>query len=189
MQDRDQIIARAALGLYVARGVRRTTMQDIAEAAGLTRQTVYNAFGNTDGVLKAAIHLYVDELWQQVLTDWQSCETLELKLDVLLNRFAVDSWDFLNSSPQAAELERGYNAAGRAAIAEAREGFHPDIAALFTPWAQRLEVFGTTPMGLAEHISFAVEGVKYNCDTRADLLRGLATLKAGVLALTAQIPA
>ena len=42
MNDREKSIALAAIRTYQAKGVRRTTMSDIAKAAGVTRQTVYN---------------------------------------------------------------------------------------------------------------------------------------------------
>lgn len=184
MTDRETSIAQAALRCYQTKGVRRTTMTDVAKAAGVTRQTVYNTFPNTDAVLRGAIRLYVGGLWQQIEDAWTTCDTLEQKLDVLLARFAMDSWDFLNSSAVAVELEGGYNAAGKAELDAARQGFHGDMAALFDPWQDHLSAQGTTPMAVAEFISAAIEGLKSYNTTRDGMLLSVATLKASVLALT-----
>lgn len=183
MTDREISIAQAALRCYQAKGVRKTTMTDVAKAAGVTRQTVYNTFPNTDAVLRGAIRLYIGELWNQIVEAWQTCDTLDQKLDVLLQHFALDTWEFLNSSPEAAELERGFNAAGKAELDAARLGFHGDIADLFQPWADQLRQQGTTPLAVAEFISAAIEGIKHNNTTRDDMQVAVATLKASVLAL------
>lgn len=184
MTDRARSIALAALRVYGAKGVRRATMTDVATEAAVTRQTVYNTFGSTDGVLQAAVRCYVDDLWQQIVDGWADCDTLEQKLDLLLHHFAIEPWDYLNSSPHAAELERGYNEAGRAALEEARLDFHGDVAALFEPWNDHLADQGTTPMAVAEFISAAIEGLKYNNETRDGMLLAVATLKASLLGLT-----
>ena len=119
MNDREKSIALAAIRTYQAKGVRRTTMSDIAKEAGVTRQTVYNCFANTDAVLRGAIRLFIGDLWARITEAWATCETLEQKMDILLQHFAIEPWDFLNSSAEAAQLEGGYNDAGRAEIAAA----------------------------------------------------------------------
>lgn len=168
---------------YQAKGVARTTMSDIAKEAGVSRQTVYNAYPNTDAVLRGAIRCYIDTLWQNVQADWQRCESLNEKLDILLTYFAMEPWEFLTSSPAAAELERGHNAAGRDEIAKSRLGFRHDIADLFTPWEDSLRQQGTSPLDVSDFISATIEGLKYNNHTRADMARAIATLKASLLAL------
>lgn len=183
MNDRETKIAQAALRMYVDKGVRRTTMSDIAREAGVTRQTVYNVFPNTDAVLRGAILYYIDGLWKQIATKWKTCATLEEKLDVLLLHFAVEPWDFLKSSPEAAELEHGFNEVGRSAIAEARLAFRGEIAKLFMPMETELIAMHTSPIAVADFISAAIEGIKYNNHTRDDMLLAVATLKACVLAM------
>jgi AcrR family transcriptional regulator len=184
MNDRETTIALAALRAYAKKGVRRTTMTDVAQEAGVTRQTVYNAFANTDGVLRAAVRAYVAHLWQAVQDGWENAESLEDKLDVLLQHFAVEPWEYLSSSETAAELEGGYNAAGRAELDAAREVFHQDIAALFAPCEAHLLASGSSPLAVAEYISAAVEGIKRNSQTRTQMLTAVSTLKASLLALS-----
>ena len=53
-QTRDRIL-RAAGDLFLERGYARTTMKDIAEAAGVARDTVHAAFGSKARVLTALI--------------------------------------------------------------------------------------------------------------------------------------
>jgi AcrR family transcriptional regulator len=50
----EQRILTAAIGLLGRRGVRRLGMQEIAEAAGVSRGTLYRYFPNRDSILAAA---------------------------------------------------------------------------------------------------------------------------------------
>ncbi len=184
MNEREINIAEAAIRAYERKGVRRTTMSDIAKEAGVTRQTVYNVFPNTDAVLRGAIRLFISGLWQRIVEEWETCDTLSQKLDILLQHFAIEPWEFLHSSEEAAQLERGYNAAGRAEIEGARLGFRGDIADLFEPWRDDLIRRGTNPLAVSDFISAAIEGIKYNNNSRADMHMAVATLKASLLALT-----
>lgn len=183
MNTREQTIARAAMRAYQAKGVARATMSDIAKQAGVSRQTVYNSFPSSDAMLHGAVICYIQDLWDQVQLLWRECDRLDAKLDVLLEQFALRPWEFLNSSPAAAELERGHNPAGRKAIVAAREIFRHDIAALFEPWQDGLHQQGTSPLALSDYISAAIEGIKYNNHTRADMESAITTLRASVLAM------
>ena len=48
-------IFKAALGCFERYGLRRTTMDDVAAAAGVSRKTVYNYFANKTGLVAEVI--------------------------------------------------------------------------------------------------------------------------------------
>ena len=50
----DKILA-AAYGLLHKHGLRKVTMSDIAEAAGISRPTLYAEFANKDAILTAIV--------------------------------------------------------------------------------------------------------------------------------------
>lgn len=50
-----QRIFKAALGCFERYGLRRTTMDDVAAAAGVSRKTVYNYFSNKTGLVAEVI--------------------------------------------------------------------------------------------------------------------------------------
>lgn len=52
---RDLAILDAARGLVIRYGVRRTTAQDIADAAGISRMTFYRAMGSVDSAVLATL--------------------------------------------------------------------------------------------------------------------------------------
>ncbi|MEM9277781.1 MAG: TetR/AcrR family transcriptional regulator [Pseudomonadota bacterium] len=155
MNKREQKIAEAAIRAYSRMGVKRATMTEIAKEASVTRQTVYNTFPSTDDVLRAAIRHYIDEQWSKIYTGWRSCNSLGEKLDLLLLHFALEPWEYINSSPEAAEMERGYNDAGKRQVEAAREGFRDEVAQLFVPYKDALESKGTSPHTVADFIGAA----------------------------------
>jgi len=57
-----QRILLAARDLLVARGVRRVSMDDVAQAAGVTRVTVYRYFGDRENLVREAFLHLADSL-------------------------------------------------------------------------------------------------------------------------------
>jgi len=55
-----QRILQAARDLLVSRGVRRVSMDEVADAAGVTRTTVYRHFGDREALVREAF-LYLSE--------------------------------------------------------------------------------------------------------------------------------
>lgn len=184
MEDRKRKIAEAAIRVYSRQGVKRSTMSDIAAEAGVTRQTVYNAYPGTDAVLRAAISVYIDAQWRKIVDAWAQSEHLPDRLDSLFEHFALEPWEYVHGSTHTAELAGGYNAEGKAAVEEARLTFHGDIADLFEPHRKALQKRNVEPHDLAEFISAAIEGIKYNYHSRDDVLVAISVLKASLLALT-----
>lgn len=60
--DRSAQLVTVAEGLIAAHGVAATSMEDVAEAAGVTKPVVYDHFGSKDGLLCALIDRAADEL-------------------------------------------------------------------------------------------------------------------------------
>ena len=53
--ERELQILKLALDLFISKGYERTSMEDIAEAAGVSRPIVYNLFGTKDAIYLACL--------------------------------------------------------------------------------------------------------------------------------------
>jgi AcrR family transcriptional regulator len=53
--ERELQILRVALELFISKGYQGTSMEDIAESAGITRPVVYNLFGSKDAIYLACL--------------------------------------------------------------------------------------------------------------------------------------
>jgi AcrR family transcriptional regulator len=60
-QRRRQEIMSAARTLFVTKGLRNTTLDEIAEASAFGKGTIYNYFTNKDDLFLAIIHELIDE--------------------------------------------------------------------------------------------------------------------------------
>lgn len=61
-----QAITDAALELLRGRGPGNFTVEDIAEAAGISRRTFFNYFSTTDAALASIVHGFLDNAIQQL---------------------------------------------------------------------------------------------------------------------------
>lgn len=53
--EREQQILGVAIGLFISRGCQGTSIEDIAQAAGVTRPIIYNLFGSKDNIYLACL--------------------------------------------------------------------------------------------------------------------------------------
>lgn len=74
---REQIV-RAALALYEQKGIERTSVKDIAEAAGITRSLFYHYFARKEDVTDAILDFYT-EGFVAAIREWNEART---RLDV-----------------------------------------------------------------------------------------------------------
>lgn len=75
-------------------------MDDIAAAAGVTRQTAYAHFGSRDGLLQAV----VDELTQRTLTLFDQAKLDDGSATDALHRFIDTSWQIMARFPALLEI-------------------------------------------------------------------------------------
>lgn len=62
LPDRRGAILEAAFKTFVSYGFKRTTMADIADAAGLSRPALYLLFKNKNDIFRAGFEMFVEEL-------------------------------------------------------------------------------------------------------------------------------
>lgn len=119
----------AAAGLLAAHGMRRWTMDDVAEAAGLSRATVYRRFPGRDELVKAALAAQARAFFAAVsaavddVSDMRAKLVAGFEVGVRLARGSVLP-GLLRHDPAAALSLLGSGsllAAGRAALVERYE--------------------------------------------------------------------
>jgi AcrR family transcriptional regulator len=64
-EERPQEILEAALRVFAERGYRTTRLEDVGEAAGVTKGTIYHYFANKEELLLRAINMYHERAFGQ----------------------------------------------------------------------------------------------------------------------------
>lgn len=116
LKPRDRIIY-AALELVSERGLGAVSMTDLAKAAGVSRQTLYNHFSDVGSVIDDAISQHDAAALQQLTTALHVCPTPRDAVVQLVHHFAA-----LGSQGHYYEVEHALSAASQKHIATYEDG-------------------------------------------------------------------
>ena len=165
---RQDAILDAALGAFAAYGYRRTTMEDIARAASMSRSALYLHFRNKDDIFRSLTRRYLD----QALTDMETAlhrpgQTAEEALYAAFVAKDGQLMEVVLTTPHGAELmDAGFQASpGLVAEASAR------TAGVLADWLVSRGLppgLGPAP-DLAQTIVAALMGVKSSAQSLPDL--------------------
>lgn len=97
----------AAIRIFLERGVKRTSLADVAQEAGLTRVTVYRHFGDKRGLVRA-VCLRIAGIFQRAAEEGPASSVQEI--DARLNRLGLDLAELPSGSllPRLDEIRRLY---------------------------------------------------------------------------------
>ncbi len=180
MNQREIDIIEAAFRIFSRYSVQRTTMNDIAKEAGISRQTLYNSFSNKDEVLIGTIRLHTERTIQQIeegLIGLADPGDLGAKLDLLFEFIAIQPYEIIHASPNAESLLEGMNAASDAEIAISNEKFRELIEKVLLPHAGSLEDVGLTLHQLSDMLRNYASAVKNQAEDLAHLKELLLSMK------------
>ena len=101
---KQQQILQAAWDVFFQYGYRRTSMADIAKAAGLSRPALYLEFANKEAIFRALVSAGLDEslvLMKDILAREGSAGA---KLETAIDRTVIEHHRVLDSSPHGHEV-------------------------------------------------------------------------------------
>lgn len=101
----DGAVFQSVLAVFAHYGLRKTSMSDLAAAANISRQTLYNRFGTKQAVLDWALQGYVANaaaLAEEQLNAQD--KSVRSKLSSAFDRWAGDSVSVIHNSPHGAEI-------------------------------------------------------------------------------------
>ena len=184
MVDRHAYIIEAAVGLFLRYGVKRTGMNDIAEASGISRQTLYKAFANKDEVLQATIRSLADKVVVDIEAGLENTTELGEQLDVIFKHTVIEHYDFLQSSPNAEDIIAGVTASSQEELEAGAKRNTKIIARVLKPFSGSIETYDLTVGQYADFIQRSSTAAKYSAKNRKHLLELLAALRVSALKVT-----
>ena len=184
LSESEARIIEAAIGVFVRYGAKKTTMADIAEAAGVSRQTVYASFGDKDGIIVACIQQISEASLAAIRARLGGCATLGERLNVYFEETVVKSFEMLQEAGDPEDLISGHNKAGKAAIEAAHAQQAALLAELLEPYTDAIARTGQTPDQLAKFVVTVAMSLKYGPEDRSALDELLHSLSSSVIALS-----
>ena len=102
--DRQRAILDAALAKFSAYGFARTSMADIAEAAGMSRPALYQHYGNKAEIFRAMLGRILDDAANDALAALAADGELTTQLEGFLQRWSGDLTERLWATEHGADL-------------------------------------------------------------------------------------
>jgi len=168
-------IVEAATGVFLRYGFSRTTMGDIAGAAGISRPALYLVFPSKDDVFAAVVR-HIDAKWHAELTlGLDDQPSAEARIRHACGQWATHGIDMVATYPDAKDLfDLRFGA-----VREMYEHFEQVLAGLIDEGlaGSRLRA---TARELARSLIYALRGIK-DAATSVTEMRRLADLQVAVL--------
>ncbi|MEQ8306600.1 MAG: helix-turn-helix domain-containing protein [Hoeflea sp.] len=183
MTDRDHRILDAAIAVFSRYGLRKATMGDIAEQAGVSRQTLYARHSNKDEIMAAAMKLIAERVCHEVTQGWGAAQDIGERLDIFLDCAVVRFFDQIRRMPDASDILTGHGDSARAAQVAAENGKLALLSDMFAPYAAVLASRGSSPAELAEFFYATASSFNFTAQDEAHLARLLGTLKQSTLTM------
>ncbi|MBV9840997.1 MAG: TetR/AcrR family transcriptional regulator [Sphingomonadaceae bacterium] len=105
MTRRQRQIADAAGPVFLGQGLTRTTMGDIATAAGVSRQGLYLASPNKEAVFAAAVLVLTEQQDIELAAGLPHRAELRTRLAFVCERWLVGVFDLQRSTPDARDMD------------------------------------------------------------------------------------
>ena len=83
-------VEQELLGAFWSRGYARTSIENLTEATGLLRGSLYAAYGDKENMFRTAVNLYIAELAAQLVTEKTGLEGVQHVLDTVVQLTARD---------------------------------------------------------------------------------------------------
>lgn len=124
-------ILQAALDLFLQQGIRKTSLDEIAERAGVTRMTVYRHFADREQLVQAAFE-QVNEVFDRIHRGLEREESLDGYLARMGTELSAVPLGFMSGMAELATLHP-------AVYAEVRRGRRQLLHAIFDELYARAE--------------------------------------------------
>jgi len=160
-------IVVAAFDVFSRYGFARTSMSDIAAAAGVSRTSLYNHFKTKEEVFQALSKRINAEVTTAVVAAASASGPTEARLGAIIDAWVSWAFDLLRKSPHGRELIDEKNRLCAATSADANAAFEGLVARVLTSLLPRSRASSTarlTPQQAAQLLISAVKGVVHSED-------------------------
>jgi AcrR family transcriptional regulator len=173
----DEQIANFAWQEFCKYGLSKTTMSDIANSAGISRQSLYNRFQNKDELLRLVARLYFKKNLVRCSEALQKKSKLEDILDTLIQFFIIEVWETVKSLPEGDVLEQSPHEIISEEVQVATNEKITLISDVLIKYLNNKAIQKDTANDIAKYFCASASGIKSLAKDEAELLQLSKTLK------------
>jgi TetR/AcrR family transcriptional regulator, regulator of autoinduction and epiphytic fitness len=173
-ESRLKPLLEAAVSVFARFGYRKTSMDDVARAAGVSRQGLYLSFANKEELFRRAVE---HSLSSQLASASTALSRLDDSLETRLIS-ACKEWSgrFVGSlGADAADLMCASTSLAGATLREYEWQFEEALAAAIasSPMAEKCAAAGLDIADFARALHATARGLKQTCRTKEDFVKGM----------------
>lgn len=169
MDAKSEKILSVAFDLFMRHGFKKVTMSDIAEAADMSRPTLYASFPNKEAVFAGLGQRQCGRADDEISARLPKARTLEAKLRVVLDVIIVEPASSIMSSPHGLELLANAGAYAPEQTNEVYRRLERQLVAVLAPAIGKKAAMPASD--LAHIITMASRGLKASSTTPEELRR------------------
>jgi len=158
--EKEQRVIQAATDVFLRYGFKRTTMGDLAAAAGLSRPALYLLFCNKERIFEASLEAFADATLEEIRTGLRGAGSPMDKLRLAFELWAIRPFQMLQGSPDARDLLRGDPPCAGAPRARASATFEELLAAVLAEFPNPPRAGAPGLAQTARVLAVAVHGFK-----------------------------
>jgi TetR/AcrR family transcriptional regulator, regulator of autoinduction and epiphytic fitness len=173
-ESRQSAVLDAAVSAFARFGYRKTSMDDVARAAGVSRQGLYLSFANKEELFRRALeHSLSRQLASALAALARAEDSLESRLIAACKEWSGRFVGFLGAD--AADLMCASTSLAGATLAEYEWQFEEALVNAIgaTAVADRCAAAGLNIADFARALHATARGLKQTCKTQEDFLKGM----------------
>jgi TetR/AcrR family transcriptional regulator of autoinduction and epiphytic fitness len=173
-ESRQSAVLDAAVSAFARFGYRKTSMDDVARAAGVSRQGLYLSFANKEELFRRALeHSLSRQLASALAALSRAEDSLESRLIAACKEWSGRFVGFLGAD--AADLMCASTSLAGATLAEYEWQFEEALVNAIgtTAVGDRCAAAGLNIADFARALHATARGLKQTCKTQEDFLKGM----------------
>jgi AcrR family transcriptional regulator len=177
MNEREIKIVETALQLFSHYGVKKTTMSEIATAAGVARQTLYNAYDCKEKLIYDAVEHHVRKSANLISEECADLETLGERLDIAFFHLSAKPCEMMLQMPHGEEILQiveGIDASKKKSIVRI---CNEAIGTALEPFRDRLRLGEVEFEDLCDFVRLSFDQIRTKTEEKNQIGRSYAPLK------------
>lgn len=174
--DRRQKILESGMDLFLHYGFRRTTMGDIAKAAGMSRPTLYALYPCKEAIFAGVVRSYMSELNGRLSECFEASDSLADKLHKALEIAVIEPFVMFSGSQFKRDLLSIEDESVKEQIEALTAGLEQVYASCFEGHPEALNRLQRTANQMGRMINSSCLGIKERARSLDELRMMLGTL-------------
>jgi AcrR family transcriptional regulator len=173
-ETRQEVVLEAAVGVFARYGYRKTSMDEVARAAGVSRQGLYLLFADKEALFRSAVTYKLSKQLRAAIAELSKEQsTFEARLIAACDEWAGRFVGFTGAD--AADLMCASTSLAGSTLAHYESRFEAALASAIaaSPLAAYCSAVGLAPDNVARALHATARGLKHTSKTRQEFLLGM----------------